>query len=199
MTAAGYAKNADGLWAKGGNTVNATIQTLGSIHTDIAPVLVEMLKAGGFDASFNAGSDAYSNMASGKPGLYMFGHGASTIDPFAVLFLYDTKNSAPVGTSAGNNAFSRYSNPDFDKLVEIMAPLGADDPKFQAAAAQAMGLYWRDTLDCPIIQWLHRIPYNNTYWTNWPSATNPVSGENGAFWAWTGMLVITQLTPSGAK
>ena len=51
MTAAGYAKNSDGLWEKDGNTVNATIQTLGSIHTDIAPVLVEMLKTGGFDAS----------------------------------------------------------------------------------------------------------------------------------------------------
>jgi len=199
MTAAGYAKNADGLWAEDGNTVNATIQTLGSIHTDIAPVLVEMLKNGGFDASANFGNDAYSNMAAGKPGLYMFGHGASTIDPFAVLFLYDTKNSAPVGTTAGNNAFSRYSNPEYDKLVDEMAPLGADNPTFQADAAKAMGIYWRDTLDCPVIQWLHRIPYNTTYWTNWPSASNPSLGENGAFWAGTGLLVITQLKPSGAQ
>jgi peptide/nickel transport system substrate-binding protein len=199
MTAAGYAKNADGLWAKDGNTVNATIQTLGSIHTDIAPVLVEMLKTGGFDASANFGNDAYANMAAGKPGMYMFGHGASTVDPFAVLFLYDTKNSAPIGTTAGNNAFSRYSNPAYDKLVDEMAPLGADNPTFQADAAQAMGIYWKDTLDCPVIQWLHRIPYNNTYWTNWPSATNAVSGENGAFWAGTGMLVITQLKATNAK
>jgi peptide/nickel transport system substrate-binding protein len=199
MTAAGYAKNGDGLWAKDGNTVNATIQTLGSIHTDIAPVLVEMLKAGGFDASANFGNDAYQNMADGKPGLYMFGHGASTIDPFAVLFLYDTKNSAPVGTTAGNNAFSRYSNPDYDKLIDEMAPLSADDPTFQKDAAAAMGIYWKDTLDCPVIQWLHRIPYNNTYWTNWPSASNQAAGENGAFWAGTGLLVITQLKPSGAQ
>jgi peptide/nickel transport system substrate-binding protein len=199
MTAAGYAKNGDGLWAKDGNTVNATIQTLGSIHTDIAPVLVEMLKTGGFDASFNAGSDAYANMAAGKPGMYMFGHGASTIDPFAVLFLYDTKNSAPVGTTAGNNAFSRYSNPEYDKLIDEMAPLAADNPTFQADAAKAMGIYWRDTLDCPVIQWLHRIPYNNNYWTNWPSASNVSLGENGAFWAGTGLLVITQLKPSGAQ
>lgn len=199
MTAAGYAKNGDGLWEKDGKTVNATIQTLGSIHTDIAPVLVEMLKTGGFDASANFGNDAYANMAAGKPGLYLFGHGASTIDPFAVLFLYDTKNSAPVGTTAGNNAFSRYSNPEFDKLIDEMAPLDASDPTFQKDAAQALGIYWRDTIDCPIIQWLHRIPYNNHYWTNWPSASNPVSGENGAFWAGTGLLVITQLTPSGAQ
>jgi len=198
MTAAGFTKNADGLWEKDGKTVNATIQTLGSIHTDIAPVLVEMLKTGGFDASANFGNDAYQNMADGKPGLYLFGHGASTIDPFAVEFLYDTKNSAPVGTTAGNNAFSRYSNPEYDKLIDEMAPLSADDPTFQKDAAAALGIYWRDTLDCPIIQWLHRIPYNNHYWTNWPSASNPVSGENGAFWAGTGLLVITELKPTNA-
>ena len=53
------------------------------IHSDIVPVLVEMLRAGGFDASINFGTDAYTNMADGKPGLYMFGHGASTVDPYA--------------------------------------------------------------------------------------------------------------------
>jgi len=200
MTAAGFKKNSDGLWADSkGNTVNATIQTLGSIHADIAPVLVEMLKSGGFDASFSAGNDAYQNMVDGKPGLYMFGHGASTIDPFATLYLYDSANSAPIGSGAGNNAFSRYSNPDYDKLLNTMAPLNADDPNFQAAATQALGIYWKDTIDCPIIQWLHRIPYNNFYWTNWPSSTNTASGENGAFWAGTGLLEITQLKPSGAQ
>jgi len=193
MTAAGFAKNSDGLWAKDGATVPAVIQGFEGIHSDIVPVLVEMLKAGGFDASVNFGSDAYNNMADGKPGLYMFGHGASTIDPYAVLDLYSSRNAKPIGTTAGNNSFARYSNPEMDKLLDTMAPLSADDPKFQEAAAKAMGIYWKDTIDCPIIQWLHRIPYNQTYWTNWPTAANPALGENGAFWAETGMLVITSL------
>ena len=64
-------------------------------------------------------------------------------------------------------------------------------------AAKALGIYWRDTIDVPVIQWLHRIPYNNHYWTNWPSADNPGMGTNGAFWAHTGMLVITGLQASG--
>jgi ABC-type transport system substrate-binding protein len=193
MTAAGFAKNGDGLWEKDGATVPAVIQGFEGIHSDIVPVLVEMLKAGGFDASINFGSDAYNNMADGKPGLYMFGHGASTVDPYAVLDLYSSRNAKPIGTTAGNNSFARYSNPDMDALLDTMAPLSADDPKFQEAAAKAMGIYWKDTIDCPIIQWLHRIPYNQTYWTNWPTAANPAQGENGAFWAETGMLVITSL------
>jgi len=194
MTAAGFTKNADGLWAdKDGKTISAVINGFEGIHSDIVPVLVEMLKNGGFDASINFGTDAYNNMADGKPGLYMFGHGASTIDPYAVLDLYSSRNAKPIGTTAGNNSFARYSNPEMDKLLDTMAPLAADDPAFQEAAAKAMGLYWKDTIDCPVIQWLHRIPYNQTYWTNWPTAANPAMGTNGAFWAETGMLVITSL------
>lgn len=196
MTAAGFTKNADGLWEKDGATVPAVINGFEGIHSDIVPVLVEMLRAGGFDASINFGSDAYNNMADGKPGLYMFGHGASTVDPYAVLDLYSSRNAKPIGTTAGNNSFARYSNPEMDALLDIMAPLSADDPAFQDAAAKAMGIYWKDTIDCPIIQWLHRIPYNQTYWTNWPTAANPAMGENGAFWAETGMLVITGLKKS---
>jgi ABC-type transport system substrate-binding protein len=196
MTEAGFTKNADGLWEKDGKTVSAVINGFEGIHADIVPVLVEMLKTAGFDASINFGTDAYNNMADGKPGLYMFGHGASTVDPYAALDLYSSRNAKPIGTTAGNNSFARYKNPEFDKLLDIMAPLSADDPKFQDAAAQALGIYWRDVIDVPIIQWLHRIPYNQTYWTNWPTAANPAAGENGAFWAQTGMLVITQLKPA---
>ncbi|HNP70296.1 MAG TPA: ABC transporter substrate-binding protein [Kouleothrix sp.] len=196
MTAAGFTKNADGLWEKGGKTVNAVINGFEGIHSDIVPVLVEMLKTAGFDANVNFGTDAYQNMADGKPGLYMFGHGASLKDPYAAFELFHSRYSASVGTSAGNNRFSRYKNPDYDKLLDEMAPLGSDDPKFQADAVKLLEIYWKDTIDIPIIQWLHRIPYNQTYWTNWPTKANVAGGTNGAFWAHTGMLVITQLKPA---
>ena len=199
MTDAGFKKNGDGLWEKDGKTINATIQGFEGIHSDIAPVLVEMLKTAGFDAAVNFGTDAYQNMADGVPGLYLFGHGASLQDPDAALELFNGRYSTSIGTSAGNNRFSRYKNPEYDKILEEMAPLSSDDPKFQEDAAKALGIYWRDTIDIPIIQWLHRIPYNNTYWTNWPSAKNLAKGTNGAFWAHTGMLVITSLKPTGAK
>jgi len=196
MTAAGFTKNGDGMWAKDGKTINATIQAFEGIHSDIAPVLVEMLRNGGFDASVNFGTDALQNMIDGVPGFYLSGHGASLKDPYAALELFHGRYSSAIGTSAGNNRYSRYKNPEYDALLDEMAPLGADDPKFQADAAKALGIYWRDTIDIPIIQWLHRIPYNTTYWTNWPSAKNLAMGTNGAFWAHTGMLVITSLKPT---
>jgi len=193
MTEAGFTKNGDGLWEKDGATVPAVINGFPGIHGDIVPILVEMLIAGGFDADTDFGSEAYNNMANGTPGLYMFGHGASLKDPYAALELFHGRFSASIGTTAGNNRFSRYSNPEYDAILDEMAPLSSDDPRFQELAAQALGIYWRDQIDVPIIQWLHRIPYNQTYWTNWPTEANLAMGTNGAFWAHTGLLVITSL------
>lgn len=199
MEAAGWKKNGDELWEKDGKTFDATIQAFESIHGDIAPVLAEMLRQAGFDANVNFGTDAYQNMVDGKPGLYLFGHGASLYDPFEALNLFHGKYSNTIGSAAGNNRFSRYKNPEFDAILDEISPLDSNDPKFQEGAAKALGIYWRDTIDVPVIQWLHRIPYNNHYWKNWPSATNVAGGTNGAFWAHTGLLVITGLQPSGAQ
>ncbi len=199
MEAAGWKKNGDELWEKDGKTFDATIQAFESIHGDIAPVLAEMLRQAGFDANVNFGTDAYQNMVDGKPGLYLFGHGASLYDPFEALNLFHGKYSNTIGSAAGNNRFSRYKNPEFDAILDEISPLDSSDPKFQEGAAKALGIYWRDTIDVPVIQWLHRIPYNNHYWKNWPSSTNVAGGTNGAFWAHTGLLVITGLQPSGAQ
>jgi len=193
MEEAGFKKNADGLWEKDGATVPGAINGFEGIHADIVPVLVEMLKAAGFDASVQFGPDAYQNMADGKPGFYMFGHGASLLDPYAVFELFTLK---PQGNTAGSNNFSRFNNADFDKLVSEIAPLGTADPKFQEGAAKLMEIYWDQVIDVPIIQWLHRIAYNQTHWTNWPLASNLGPGCNGAFWAHTGHLVVTNLKPA---
>jgi ABC-type transport system substrate-binding protein len=193
MKAAGFTMNSDDMWEKDGKTVSAVINGFEGIHSDIVPILVEMLRNGGIDADINFGTDAYQNMADGKAGLYMFGHGASLKDPYTALELFHSRYSAALGTTAGSNRFSRYSNPEYDKLLDEMAPLGGDDPRFQELAAQALGIYWRDQIDIPVIQWLHRIPYNQTHWVNWPTIANPSLGMNGAFWAHTGMLVVSTL------
>jgi peptide/nickel transport system substrate-binding protein len=193
MTEAGFAKNGDGLWEKDGATVDCTINGFEGIHSDIVPILVEFLLAAGFDAAVNFGTNAYQNMADGAPGLYMFGHGASLKDPYAAFELFHGRFSEAIGTSAGNNRFSRYSNPEYDAALDAMAPLASDDPAFHANAVKAMEIYWTDQIDVPIIQWLHRIAYNQTYWTNWPTTTNLASGTNGAFWAQTGLLVVSAL------
>ena len=193
MTDAGFTKNADGLWQKNDQTVNATINGFAAFEGDIAPLLEEMLTAGGFDVSVYFGADAYEHMRDGQPGLYLYGHGASLTDPYATLEMYHSRYSRPATRPAVDGYWSRYKNPVYDNLLDDMAPRSSDDPLFQADAAKALEIYWKDQIDIPVIQWLHRIPYNQTYWINWPTKENPAGGTNAAFWAHTGMLVITQL------
>ena len=135
MTAAGWTMNGASLWEKDGKTFDATIQAFESIHGDIAPVLAEMLRQAGFDSNVNFGTDAYQNMVDGKAGFYMFGHGASLYDPFEALNLFHGKYSQAIGTGAGNNRFSRYSNPEYDAILDKIAPLASDDPAFITGAA----------------------------------------------------------------
>lgn len=191
MEKAGFTKDAEGFWVKDGKRVNATIHGFEGIHADITPVLVEMLRRGGFEAAINFGGDAYQNMAEGKPGLYLFGHGASLLDPYATMELYHSRFAAPIGTATGGNRFSRYSNPEFDAIVDQMRPVAPGDPKLNELFEKAIDIYWNDMIDIPMVQWLHRIPYNTTYWTNWPTQENPY--VNGAFWALTFPLIVMGL------
>ncbi len=154
-----------------------------------------MLKRGGFDASIYFGVDSVQRMTFGKPGLYLFGHGASLTDPYATLEMYHSRHSKPTGTESGFY-LSRYKNPEYDAILDRMAVLEAQDQEFQQLAVQALELYWRDVIDIPVFQWLNRIPYNQTYWVNWPTRSNLALGTNGAPWSQTGMLVITALQPA---
>jgi ABC-type transport system substrate-binding protein len=194
MEEAGFIRNSNGLWEREGETVNATIHGFLSVHGDIVPVMEQMLLKAGFDASINYDSNvAFTQMIEGGPGMYMYGHGASIVDPYATLELFHSRFSKPIGMTTEISYFSRYNNASYDVILDEMAPLSSDDPRFLELAVQALEIYWRDQIDIPIIQWLHRIPYNQTYWTNWPTADNLGPGVSGAFWHHTGMLVVTSL------
>lgn len=195
MTTAGFTRNADGFWAKDGQVVNAQVNGFDSVHNDVAPVLSEMLLQAGFDSSPYLGSDVYSRMATGADGLYLFGHGASLVDPYAVLEMFHSRHRPAEGEPADVD-FARYSNRTYDQIVDAMAALSADDPAFQALAAQAMDIYWREVITIPVMQWLNRIPYNQTYWTHWPTQSDPGLGVTGGFWSQTAPLMIVNLKPA---
>src|SRR5260221_12979133 len=76
MTAAGFTKNSDGLWAKNGTALDATLVAVPGIHDDIAPVLGEMLRTAGFDARGYFGADGNQPPTSAQAGLSLFAHGA---------------------------------------------------------------------------------------------------------------------------
>ena len=194
MTAAGFTKNGDGLWEKDGADRHCRDQRLSKASTATSCPCWSK-------CSRPAVSMPTSTSAPMPTRTWLTASPACTCSVTAPARLIRTLCSicTPAATPSrsapppATTASPATPTPRWMQLLDTMAPLSADDPKFQEAAAKAMGIYWNDTIDCPIIQWLHRIPYNQTYWTNWPTAANPAMGTNGAFWAETGMLVITSL------
>ncbi|MBX3012059.1 MAG: twin-arginine translocation signal domain-containing protein [Caldilineaceae bacterium] len=191
MAAAGYAKDSEGFWAKDGERISDIIGGWG-VFADIGPVLAEQLRQGGFDLEFQMPADHGTQISEGREHIWIDGHGGSINDPFDTLDMFTSKYYQPVGTPATYN--SRFRNENFDAIMEEMAKVSLEDPSYMGLYLQALEIFLDELPDCPIQQFLHRIPYNQTYWTGWPTQDDPY--VNGAFWHLTFPLVLQHLKPA---
>jgi peptide/nickel transport system substrate-binding protein len=187
----GWKKNDKGMWEKNGETVRMAINIFGGLN-DIGQVLVAQLKNAGFDASFRMLSDVYNQMSQGDARAYMHGHAGSVRDPYFTLRLYHSRFVKPTGEPAEH--FWRWSNAKFDAIVDEMGQTSPDDPKLHELFREAMSIWLAEMPSVPILQWYHRIPHNETYWTNWPSEKDPYI--NSAYWHRTFLLVLLGLQPT---
>jgi peptide/nickel transport system substrate-binding protein len=150
------------------------------------------LEKAGFDADFRQTSDTYTRLTQGTSKAYMQGHGGSVRDPYFTLRLYHSRFVQPTGTFAEH--FWRWQNKPFDALIDEMGRIAPDDPKLVGLFHEAMDIWLAELPSIPIVQWYHRIPHNETYWTNWPTAENPYI--NSAYWHRTWLLVLLELEPA---
>jgi peptide/nickel transport system substrate-binding protein len=146
-----------------GFTVNVTPLTGGA--------LTDSLRRGDYDIAMNAFCPGYISEN---------------------LELFHSKNYVPLGEPAPwfeRNSF-RYKNPDLDVIVDKMLQTDPSDvTTIKGLYHDAMAIWLRDLPVVPLTQAPALVPFNSTYWTNWPSADNawnmPVS-----WWA-TFDLVLT--------
>lgn len=186
MKGKGYTKNGSGFWEKDGKEMTMVIQSL-ILFQDITPVLVEQLRKGGFNASFTipAGTVWTQKVFTGEMDAFMDGHGGSVQEPFDTLNLYHSRYSAPTGQQATQPY--RWVNHGFDSIVDQMAQVSPDDvSSLTQLFRKAMEIWVPALPDIGLVQWFHRIPTNNAFWTNWPDAQNPYI--NTAFWHRTSPL-----------
>ncbi len=194
LTEAGYP---DG---KGLGEITLQINDGGGRNSQVAEAIQSMLKEVGITMKLNQIPFAQhlDNIDAGRADFYRLGWIADYPDPENFLNLFYGKNvpSNPKDVSPINSF--RYVNPEYDALLEAMAAMqpSPDDPAYMELYLKAIEIYLRDLIDAPIQQWLHRIPMNTTYWTNWPTAEN--NYVNGAFWHETVGLIFNNLQPAKA-
>lgn len=191
MAAAGFEKDGEGFWVKDGARAEASITGWAGLFSDIGPILAEQLRRGGFVAEYSTPADNGTRISDGTGKIWLNGHGGSIADPFDTLQMYHSRYWQPIGEPTTYN--SRYNNPEYDAIIDEMAALqpSPDDPTYMDLYLSAIEIYLRDLIDAPIQQWLHRIPMNTTYWTNWPTESN--NYVNGAFWHETVGMIFNNL------
>jgi peptide/nickel transport system substrate-binding protein len=201
MKAAGYEKNAQGLWEKGGQTLKVPVRG-SQFFAPVAPPVGAQLKKAGFDATEIVeppGSTALlEDQLVGKADTSFGVHCGSLSEPYETLKDLHSKLGRPLGEKCpfGGSLCSRYSNPEYDKLIdqlEAMPPGKPDDPKYMDLAARALDIYLADMPEIMLTEELHVVTFNNTYWTGWPNAEDPYVAPYPPWEAWR--LIIHKIQP----
>lgn len=192
MRELGYAKTAQGIWEKDGKAVKATIHGVPPM-VSVGPVVSQQLRNAGFDVNFVASSDSRNIMRQGKAQLMLFGHFGSILDPAETLEIYHCRNALDVGQPTLTMA--RWCNQKYSAIVDQVYSLAPGDPKIVSLTRDAMQIWYDDVVEVPLNQWIHRVPMNETYWTNWPNADNPYTSP--AFWydSGQGVYLLHHLQP----
>ena len=194
LTKKGYKKDAQGFWADAqGQRIKMEIISFGSTGQAVLPVISELLKRQGIDATFGMPPDFDDQFQKGVYTAAVYGHGGSVRDPYDTLRLYQSATVAVPGAHQSN--FTKWVNADYDKIVDQVYTTDMEDKaKLLELFHKAMEIWIPELPDIPLTYNYHRIPMNQTYWTNWPTAQNPYI--NGAFWHLTYPIVLWNINPT---
>jgi peptide/nickel transport system substrate-binding protein len=158
LTDAGYAKGADGIFAKGGKRLSFNISTTqGNKLRETQEELVQaQAKQFGFEIKIK-NADADVLFGEWLPqGNYDIANFAWVGTPFAV------SSNDPIFRTGSAQNYGKYSNPKFDQLMtQAIAEL---DPKKSADLAnQADQILWDDMATLPLYQKPQLLAYRNTF------------------------------------
>lgn len=193
LTAKGWTKNGDGMWQdETGTAVELEIISFFDF-TGVGPVVVEQLKRSGIAATYSEPPDIFTRFAAGEYTGCLFGHGGSySSDVYYSLRLYQSASEKIPGGHLANR--SLWHNAEYDALVdELYSTSPTDMEKVMDIWTKCLNIWLPDYPDIQLTQGYHRLPMNETYWTNWPTAENPY--VNPAHWHLTWPYVLHMVQP----
>ena len=91
------------------------------------------------------------------------------------------------------NAY-RWYNEEYTNLVSEIGTLQWDDPKLMEDTMRALEILDEDLPVIPLAQSKKLIPWNETYWTNWPREDNYY--QRPVLWCPSFIGVITEIKPA---
>jgi peptide/nickel transport system substrate-binding protein len=205
IEAKGYTKGADGIYVgSDGKPLQMRLlmksPSTGGVAWGIATSqLIEDLNTAGIAVVPNLLADqAYNQAASvGNFDGRMYTICGSVVDPYATMARFTADHALAKGTPLPgdpNQPSGRWKNEAYTDLVNQIGTLVPGDPKIVKLTHDALAIFQQELPAIPLYQQLRLVPYNTTYWTNWPTK------ENNYFhppnWWMSFLRVVTELKPA---
>lgn len=192
MTGKGYAKNANGFWqdVNGQELTFSIITRAGEADkVKMGPVMIEQLIRAGFKADFQPLEAAifWDDVEQHRAQAYITDICGSVSDPYNTFASFHSRWAETTDYVLHNE--------EFDGLVDDMSVLAADAPEFDGKADRALEIWVENLPVIPLVQAYLLTPFNETYWTNWPTAENNYI-QPGHWWV-TGELILLEIQPAG--
>jgi peptide/nickel transport system substrate-binding protein len=195
---AGYALNADGLYERDGEvlaldiiTPNDTIEYVRSNNE-----LVEQLRAAGIDATSQPVTGTTANDARGNGNFqaaWAWDTCGSVNEPWNSLNHLSSRFYRPIGEFTSGNLNNQRWNTEaaqaYSDIVEQIGVLPLGDPQIVDLVVEAYGYFWEEMPVVPLVQAEKLVPFDTTYWTNWPTAENNYN-HPATWWNSTHQIIL---------
>ncbi|MBV9813741.1 MAG: hypothetical protein JO326_13420, partial [Acetobacteraceae bacterium] len=194
LQAKGFKKGSDAMWQSAdGKPLTLDVIATGAAASAMGPILTQLLKRRGVASNLGIPPDFDDRFQKGDFTGAIYGHGGSIREPYDTLRLYQSSSIAVPGAHSVN--FSRWKNADFDKIVDQVYVTDPQDvDKLKQLFRAAMEIWLPDLPDIQLVQNYHRIPMNQTRWSNWPTEDNNYINE--ASWHLTFNMVLWNVKPA---
>ena len=193
---AGYTKNGNGIYEKDGVTLAADVQVnQGSIeYVRVTNVVVEQLRNAGLDATAHPLTEttADNNRRTGDFGIaFNWDNCDSVNEPWKSMNHLNTFFYQPHGTiaAADRGRWNTDGAKAYSAIVDQIGVLPLGDPSIPDLVVQAYRYLYDETPFIPLVQAPKLVPFDTTYWTNWPTAENNYN-HPATWWNSTEQIIL---------
>jgi peptide/nickel transport system substrate-binding protein len=193
----GYERGSDGIYAKDGERLSMQLLMATPEWSISTSYLVQALTAVGIEVQPKLlAIAAYQDAASlGEFDARQGWVCGSVTDPFTTLNAWHQSRAVPIGERTDyDRGAGRWANEEYSAIVDEIAQLEPGDPAIEEKFREALDIYLAETPAFGLYQQVRIVPYNQTYWTNWPTAENNYIHPPN--WWMTTHQVLLQIEPA---
>jgi peptide/nickel transport system substrate-binding protein len=193
---AGYTKGSDGMYAKDGKTLALNIQVGNDTVEYVRSTneIIEELRNAGIDATSQplTGATADDNRANGNyDAAWTWDTCGSVNEPWVSMDTLNVSWIKAVGERANHNR-QRWNTDGakaYSDIVNQIGTLPLGDPQIPDLVVKAYKYIYDETPVIPLVQAEKLVPFDTTYWTNWPTAENNYN-HPATWWNSTHQIIL---------